>query len=183
MDSFELNKIAGAVLGASLFAMGVGILSDVIFHADMPAQPGFAVAVTETAPAGGAAAQGAAAAAPIAERLKTATAEDGKKVFSKCQSCHTVDKGGKNGTGPNLFGVVGGAVAHLDGFAYSNAFKEAKAAGQTWDYDHLDKFLENPAGAHKGTKMSFRGLPRPDERAAVIQFLRAQADSPAPLPN
>lgn len=182
MDSFELNKIAGAVLGASVFAMGVGIMSDIIFHAERPAQPGMVVAIPD-APAGGAAAAPAVAAAPIAERLKTATVDDGKKVFSKCQSCHSVEKGGKNGTGPNLWGVVAGPLGHADGFAYSAAIKDAAAAGQKWDFAHLDKFLENPQAAHKGTKMSFKGLPRPEERAAVIMYLRSLADAPAPLPN
>lgn len=183
MDSFELNKIAGAVLGTALFAMGLGILSDIIFHAPNPEKPGFVVAVADTSGGGEAAPAAAVAAAPIAERLKVATVEDGKKAFSKCSSCHTVEKGGRNGTGPNLWNVVGGPLAHVDGFAYSGVIKDAAAAGQKWDFDHLDKFLENPQAAHKGTKMSFRGLARPDERAAVIQYLRSLADSPVPLPN
>jgi cytochrome c len=185
MDSFELNKMAGALLGAGVFAMGLGLLSETIFHAEKPAQPGFLVAVQEAGAGAGAGqgASGAAAAAPIAERLKVATVEDGKKAFSKCGSCHNAEKNGKNGTGPNLWGVVAGPLAHADGFAYSAGMKEAAGAGQKWDYDHLDKFLENPAGVVKGTKMSFKGLPKPEERAAVIQYLRSLADSPAPLPN
>ncbi|MEJ1156846.1 c-type cytochrome [Prosthecomicrobium sp. N25] len=183
MDSFELNKMAGALLGAGVFAMGIGLLAEAIFHVEKPAQPGYVVAVQEGgAAAGGQAASGAAAAAPIGERLKVATADDGKKVFSKCSSCHNVEKGGKNGTGPNLWGVVGGPLAHADGFAYSGGMKEGASAGQKWDFDHLDKFLENPAGVVKGTKMSFKGLPKPEERAAVIEFLRNQADSPLPKP-
>lgn len=184
MDSFELNKIAGALLGASLFAMALGLLSDAIFHAEHPAQPGYVIAVAEPeSGSAGAKTEAAVAAAPIAERLKTATAADGEKVFAKCKACHSVDKGGKNGTGPNLWNVVGGPLAHIDAFSYSATFKEAAAAGQKWDYAHLDKFLTNPKEAHPGTKMSFGGLPKPEDRAAVIQYLRSLADSPAPLPN
>lgn len=180
MDSFEFNKIAGALLGSALFAMGLGLLSDIVFEAEKPAQPGFVVA---TAAGGGeAAAPAAATVAPIAERLKVATADEGKKVFAKCASCHNAEKGGKNGTGPNLWGVIGGAIAHADGFAYSGGMKDAAGGGKKWDFSHLDEFLANPAGVVKGTKMSFKGLPKPEERAAVIEYLRSQADSPVAKP-
>ncbi|MCW1841683.1 c-type cytochrome [Prosthecomicrobium hirschii] len=185
MDSFEFNKIAGAVLGTCLFTLGLGVLSEIIFHSPAPAKPGFEVATAEASggSAGGGQAESAAVAAtPIAERLKTATADDGKKVFGKCSSCHNPDKGGKNGTGPNLWGVVGGPLGHAEGFAYSAGIKEGAAAGQKWDFAHLDEFLANPAGVVKGTKMSFKGLPKPEERAAVIAYLRSLSDNPVPLP-
>ncbi|WP_407049029.1 c-type cytochrome [Methyloraptor flagellatus] len=182
MDSFELNKIAGAVLGACLFAMGLGIITDIIFDQPAPEKPGFMVAVAETK-AGGDAGAKAAEVAPIAARLKTATADAGQKVFAKCASCHTPEKGAGNKVGPNLYGVVDRVKGSEAGFGYSGALADLGKQGQKWTYDDLDHFLANPGAVVKGTKMSFKGLDNPDDRAAVIMFLHSKADAPAPLPN
>ena len=103
----------------------------------------------------------------------------GKKVFKKCKSCHTVAKGGKNTVGPNLWDVVGKAKASTAGFAYSGVLKEK---GGDWTYADLDAFLLSPKGFAKGTKMSFAGLKKTGDRAAVIAYLRSLSDSPKPLP-
>jgi cytochrome c len=182
MDSFELNKIAGAVLGSLLFVMTVGLASEAIWNDAKPAKPGYEIAVAETKPASGDVETPAVAVAPIADRLKVASAEDGKKVFAKCQSCHNVEKGGKNGIGPNMWNVVAGPKAHAAGFAYSTVMKEAGEKGAKWGFDELDKFLAGPQAYMKGTKMSFLGLAKPEDRAAVIAYLRSLSDNPVAMP-
>ena len=111
--------------------------------------------------------------------LATASVDKGKKVFKKCKACHTVGNGDKNGVGPNLWDVVGTAKAGKGGYAYSGVLK---GLGGDWSYGDLDKFLLSPKGFAKGTKMSFAGLKKAGDRAAVIAYLRSLSDSPKPLP-
>lgn len=92
----------------------------------------------------------------------------GEKVFKKCKSCHTVDQGGKNKIGPNLFGIVGRSSASIDGFKYSKAMK---ASGFTWDQATLDGFLKKPRKFLKGTKMSFAGVKKEKQRVNLIAYL------------
>jgi cytochrome c len=179
---FEFNKIAGAVLGAGVFAMGLGLLSEAIFHQDKPEKPGYAIALaTEPAAGGGAASEAAVTVAPIAERLKTANADAGKKVFAKCTSCHNAEKGGKNATGPNLWGIVDRAVASHEGFSYSNAMADHAKTNPKWTFEDLDHFLTKPSAFVPKTKMGFDGLKKPEDRANVIEYLRNQAESPVAL--
>jgi cytochrome c len=180
MDSFEINKILGAVLGTMTFTLGLSIASEMVFERHAPEQQGYALPEPEPAAAGGG---GAAAAAPqpIAAFLGSADAAKGADVFKRCASCHTVEKGGANKVGPNLYGVVGNHKAHLDGaFAYSAAMKEA---GGNWDWEELSAFLENPRGKIKGTAMSFAGLKKPEERAAILVYLNENSDKPLPIPE
>ena len=111
-------------------------------------------------------------------RLPPASADAGKKVFAKCASCHNADKGGKNATGPNLWGVVERPVASHEGFNYSPAMVEHAKTNPKWTLDDLDHYLTNPAGFVPKNKMGFAGLKKPEERANVIEYLRQQADSP-----
>lgn len=98
-------------------------------------------------------------------------AYSGKESYAKCVACHTIDKGGRNGVGPNMHGVVGRAVASIEGYSYSAAMK---VKGGVWDEVTLDAYLENPRKAVVGTKMSFAGLSNADERKALIEYLKAQ---------
>ena len=128
--------------------------------------------------------QGAAtAAAPVETDLGTllaaATPEKGEKVFGKCKACHTIEQGGKNAVGPNLYNVVGGPKAHMQGFAYSESL--AARHGETWSYENLNAFLTSPKDYVAGTKMSFPGLKDPVDRANVIDFLKANTTNPPPL--
>ena len=180
-DSFELNKIAGAVLGTLLLTFGLSQLADVIYQPKRPEKPAFSVAVTNepAAPAAGAAVAGAPA-KPIAELLKTAKAEKGQAVAKACAACHDETSASTNKVGPGLWNVVDRPIASHPGYAYSDAMK-AKSADK-WTYDHLNGFLANPKGYLPGTKMTFAGVPRDDQRADLIAYLRTLSDNPPPLP-
>ena len=142
------------------------------------------VAVPASAVAGAPMPAGAAAVAPIAARLVSADAGAGQASTSKlgCVACHSFNEAGKNGVGPNLYGVVGQPIAaHAAGYAYSSALK-AKSGAQ-WNYEELDKWLLKPAAYAPGTKMSYAGISDPQQRANVIAYLRTLSGTPEPLPT
>jgi cytochrome c len=116
---------------------------------------------------------------PLPVLLASADAEKGAKVAKKCVSCHTFEAGGKNKIGPNLHNIVGANKRHVEGFNYSGAFQDL--SGQ-WTYEELDAFLHKPKEFAKGTKMTFAGLKKAQDRADVILFLRQNTESPPPLP-
>jgi cytochrome c len=182
MDSYERNKIFGAVLGTALFVMALSIVAEIIYEPAEPEKPGYVIEVAE-APSAGGGGTAAAAVAPIAERLQTADAAKGEVVSKKFQACHTLEKGGPAKVGPNLYGVVGGPVAHMEGFKYTQAMLDHKAKEPTWTFDDLDHFLTSPKAFVPGTAMSFAGLPKPEDRANIIEYLRTNADSPVPKPE
>ncbi|MBK3405106.1 c-type cytochrome [Methylorubrum populi] len=177
MDSFELNKVAGAVLGALLFAVGSGFVAELIYHPKPAGNAGYPL--PEPEPKSGGAAAEAPKAEPVAVRLASADADKGKGGTKACQACHSFEKGGPNKVGPDLWDIVEREKAHAAGFDYSAGLKEK---GGTWTYEDLDHFLENPKGYVKGTKMAFAGIGSPTERANVIAYLRTLSDSPKPLP-
>jgi cytochrome c len=177
MDSFEFNKVLGAVLGTCLFVIALNITAGAIFAPQKPAKPGYAVAVEEHP---GETKAAAAPSEPIETLLASASAERGQNTAKQCQACHSFEKGGPNKVGPNLYGVVNRPRASEPGFNYSPAMK---AKGGTWTYDELNKFLANPQAYIPGTAMGFAGIPRDNQRADLIAYLRTLADSPAPLPK
>jgi cytochrome c len=181
MDSFEFNKVAGAVLGTALLVMALGIVAGLIYEEPAPAKPGYVIAVTE-APAAGTEAGAPAAAASIDELLQTASADKGKSLTAVCQACHTFTKGGPVKVGPNLWGVVGGPADHMAGFKYSTGMHDFGAKGGTWTYENLNTFLTSPKAFVPGTAMTFPGFQKPQDRANVIAYLRTLSDSPIPLP-
>lgn len=180
MDSFELNKIAGAVLGSLLFVMGLGVLSNIIFSPAIPVVPGYAL--PGAAEGGGAAAPTAAAVAPISVRLASADPARGEKAVAKCKACHNFAEGAGSKVGPDLYNIVERAIGTVAGFGYSAGMKAHADAGDKWTYDSLDKFIHNPKGFVNGTIMAFAGVAKPEERADIIAYLRTLSGSPVPLP-
>jgi cytochrome c len=170
MDSFELNKIAGAVLGSALLVMGVNMLAGIVVNPAKPKIPGYELPGGDAAAAAPAAAA-AVAEAPIADRLKTADAGRGERGVGSCKACHSFDNGGANRVGPNLWKVVDGPKAHIGSFGYSAALKERASKGEKWGAAELDAFLKNPKAYMPGTSMSFAGVSRPDQRADIIAYL------------
>ena len=177
MDSFEINKILGALLFTCLCLLSLNIAAEAVFHPVKPAKPGFEVAVAEKPAAGQPA---AAPDEPIEKLLASADISKGENASKKCAACHTFGKGEPNRVGPNLYGVIGRAKASVPGFNYSAAMK---GKGGNWTVDDLNVYLLNPKAMVPGTTMSFAGVPRGGERADLIAYLNSKSDSPAALPK
>jgi cytochrome c len=178
MNSFELNKVLGAILATCLILLALNIGANALFAPAKPAKPGYAIAVKEEAAGGKTAA--AAPEEPIEALLAKASVEKGQAAAKQCGACHTFEKGGPNRVGPNLYGIVGSERGEGRGFNFSAAMK---SKGGTWTFDELNKFLTNPRGYIPGTAMTFAGLSRPDQRADVIDYLNTLSDKPLPLPK
>ena len=180
MDSFELNKIIAAILMVALLIIGIGKLSDVIFHVEKPKTPGYSVEVEQaTVISSETSSQTTEDKVDIAALIAMGDIATGEKVFKKCAACHSIVKGGKNNIGPALYNVVGRDVGAVDDYKYSKALA---AYGKAWTFEELNGYLLKPAKWIKGTKMAFAGLRKEKDRASVILYLNQNSDNPLPLP-
>lgn len=167
------NTIAGWVLFAGICALGLSIGTGMLNASHNPEKPGYPIEDAEGGEGGGK------SAVPLPNLLAAADVAKGEAVFAKCAACHTVNSGGANGIGPNLFAVVGDEIGHgRGGFAFSDALK---SHGGSWTFDNLDQWLASPRKFANGTKMSFAGLSSPEDRANLIVYLNAQGSN-VPLP-
>ena len=180
MDSFELNKIVAAVLMVALLIIGIGKLSDIIFHVEKPKTPGYSVEIEQAvATSSQTNPDPAIEKVDIAALMAMGDIATGEKVFKKCAACHSIVKGGKNNIGPALYNVVGRKIGAVSDYKYSKALSEYE---KEWTFEELNGYLIKPAKWIKGTKMAFAGLRKEKDRASVILYLNQNSDSPLPLP-
>lgn len=183
MDSFYFNKIAAAVLCALLLAFGGTTLLEMMDkeHAGGHAEAAYALPEPSESAGGGETKQAEFSfEANVAPLLAAATPAAGEAVFKKCASCHTANKGGKNGIGPNLWNVVGNERGSHADFSYSKAMK---AKGGHWDYPSITMFVHSPGKWLKGTKMAFSGIKSDKDLANLLAYLQTASDSPKPFPK
>ena len=179
MDSFELNKIIAAVLMVALLIIGIGKISDIIFHVEKPKTPGYAVDVEQVITASTANSETIEEKIDIAALMAMGDLAVGEKVFKKCAACHSIVKGGKNNIGPALYNVVGRKIGVVNDYKYSKALSSYE---KEWTFEELNGYLIKPAKWIKGTKMAFAGLRKEKDRASVILYLNQNSDNPLPLP-
>ncbi len=177
MDSFEFNKIAGAVLGALGLTLGLALVSDMIFSHPPLAKPGYDL---PGAPEGGSKTEAAPAAEPLPELLAKADIAKGEADIKVCQACHNFEKGAGVKVGPPLYGIIGRAKGSVAGFDYSDALK---AKGGAWTFDDLNAFITSPKTFVPGTKMAFGGEANAHKRADIIDYLHTLSDNPEALPK
>ena len=179
MDSFEINKIVAAVLLVALLIIGIGKLSNLIFHVEKPKIPGYAVEVAQVTSTSTTSEKQEEDIIDIVALMAMGDLATGEKVFKKCAACHSIKSGGGNKIGPALYNVVGRKVASLNDYKYSKALVEYD---KNWNFEELNGFLLKPKDWIKGTKMAYAGLRKEKDRASVILYLNKYSDSPLPLP-
>ena len=180
MDSFELNKIIGAILLVALLVIGIGKVSNLVFKINKPEKSNYKVELdVESAEIKGDEEPVQREIVDIAALLSTGDLAHGEKVFKKCSACHSIKSGGGNKIGPALYNVVGRKIGVLDDYKYSKALAEYE---KNWSFEELNGFLLKPKDWIKGTKMAYAGLRKEKDRASVILYLNKYSDSPLPLP-
>ena len=179
MDSFELNKIIAAVLMVALLIIGIGKISNLIFHVEKPKTPGYAVEVENVVSTSSISSEVAKEQVDISALMAMGDVISGEKIFKKCSACHSIVKGGKNNIGPALYNVVGRKTGAITDYKYSKALA---SYDKEWTFEELNGYLIKPAKWIKGTKMAFAGLRKEKDRASVIKYLNQNSDNPLPLP-
>lgn len=177
MDSFTVNKIAGAFLGTCLVGMGIGIVAQGIYAPEAPKKPGFALPNPKPEAAAGSAQP---AETPLPVLLAKADAKRGEKAAQVCAACHNFNEGGGNKIGPDLYGVVNRDKGSVAGYDYSDGLKKK---GGKWTFADLDVWLKKPSAYIPGTKMGYPGEDSPEKRADIIVYLNQNSKDPAPLPK
>ena len=181
MDSFELNKIIGAVLLTALIIIGIGKFTDILFHVEKPKESAYKVEGLEVASTTASDQEAAKVveAVDIKALLAMGDLAHGEKVFKKCTACHMIAAGGKNMIGPNLWSVIGRQAGVVSDYKYSKAMV---AYGKEWTFEEMNSYLIKPQAYVKGTKMAFAGLRKEKDRASVILYMNSKSDSPKALP-
>jgi cytochrome c len=179
MDSFEINKIVAAVLMVALLIIGIGKLSNIIFHVEKPKTPGYAIEVEQVTTVSSTTKKAVEEKVDIAALMAIGDITLGEKVFKKCAACHSIVKGGKNNIGPALYNVVGRKTGAVADYKYSKALA---SFDKEWTLEELNGYLIKPAKWVKGTKMAFAGLRKEKDRASVIKYLNQNSDNPITLP-
>jgi cytochrome c len=179
MGGMEFNKIFAAILVAGIVAMFAGFLAEGFVKPEKLKENAYAIEGVGEAGAGGAKVEKKAE--PILALLAAADIERGQKMSKACAACHSFDKGGPNGVGPNLWGIVDRSKESVAGFSYSGTLKES--GENTWTYEALNKFLWKPKAYAPGTKMNYAGLKKPSDRAALVAWLRTLSGTQVALPD
>ena len=172
-----MNKIIVSIVFAIILVVGINKVTDVIFYVEKPEKSAYQVASVTTI-ASTASAETSSETGNIMAIFASTSAAEGAKVFKKCAACHSIAEGGKNKIGPALWGVLGRQAGSLPDYKYSKAMA---AHGKKWSFEEMNGFLIKPKDWIKGTKMSFAGLKKPKERAAVILYMNENTNSPLPL--
>ena len=180
MDSFEINKIIGAILLTALIVIGLGKFTDFLFHVDKPKQSAYKIEGLESAIiSSGVQQTKVEEKVDIAKLLAMGDLAHGEKVFKKCSACHMIVSDGKNMIGPNLWNIIGRTAGSVGDYSYSKAMV---AYGKKWTYEEMNAYLIKPQAYIKGTKMAFAGLRKEKDRASVIIYMNSKSDNPKPLP-
>ena len=179
MDSFEINKIVAAVLMVALLIIGIGKISDIIFHVEKPKTPGYKVELGQPDNNSTLAAEVVEVKVDIVALMSMGDIASGEKIFKKCAACHSIVKDGKNNIGPALYNVVGRKVGAVSDYKYSKALLNYD---KSWTLEELNGYLLKPSKWIKGTKMAFAGLRKEKDRASVIKYLNQNSDNPKQLP-
>ncbi len=181
MDSFEINKIIAAILMTALVLIGIGKLTDVMFHVDKPKESAYKIEGVEVASSNETKKDKKAVkeVVDIKSLLAMGDLSHGEKVFKKCSACHMIVSDGKNMIGPNLWGVIGRQAGSITDYKYSKAMI---AYGKEWSFEEMNAYLIKPQAYIKGTKMAFAGLRKEKDRASVILYMNSKSDSPLTTP-
>ena len=175
-----MNKIIVSIVFAIILVLGINKVADVIFYVEKPEKSAYQVAsVTTVASTASAETDSVSSdSGNIMALFASASAAEGAKVFKKCAACHSIAEGGGNKIGPALWGVLGRSAGSIPDYKYSKAMA---AHGKNWSFEEMNGFLIKPKDWIKGTKMSFAGLKKAKERAAVILYMNENTNSPLPL--
>ena len=175
-----MNKIIVSIVLAVILIVGINKITDAIFYVEKPEKSAYQVASVTTVDSSTSAETNSVSSesGDIMALFASTSAAEGAKVFKKCAACHSINEGGSNKIGPALWGVLGRSVGSVPDYKYSKAMA---AYGKNWSFEEMNGFLLKPKEWIKGTKMSFAGLKKAEDRAAVILYMNENTNSPLPI--
>jgi len=175
-----MNKIIASIILALVLILGINKITDVIFYVEKPEKSAYQVTSVTTVASTTSDEESSAnsESGNIMALFASTNAAEGAKIFKKCAACHSITEGGANKIGPALWGVLGRPAGSVPGYKYSKAMA---AHGKNWSFEEMNGFLIKPKDWIKGTKMSFAGLKKAEDRAAVILYMNENTNSPLPL--